>query len=424
MKFKVKLLPMILIAFVLAVILGLVFGPAIDVIAPLGDLFLRLIKFIIAPLILATLVVGIASTGDPKQLGRIGIKTIAYYLLTSAVAVTISLAFAFLIAPGEGLTISVPETTTEIAETGGVVATLLNIIPENPFAALAAGNVLQIIFFAIFIGLAITLVGKPAQPVYRFFEGFAEVMYKITAIIMWVAPIGVLGLVAPVVGQYGLAVLLPLMKVILAVAIACIFHAVLVYSLAVKGFAKISPLQFFKGIAPAATVAFSTCSSSGTLPVTLKNTQENLGVSRKISSFVLPLGATLNMDGTAIYQGVAVVFIAQFYGLELSLLQLVTVVLTTVLASIGAAGVPGAGVIMLAMVLSAANMPLEGIALVAGIDRILDMFRTSLNVVGDASAAVVIGATENELWVDELVEDRDDDFDEGTGDELSAWNSK
>ena len=424
MKFKVKLLPMILIAFVLAVILGLVFGPAIDVIAPLGDLFLRLIKFIIAPLILATLVVGIASTGDPKQLGRIGIKTIAYYLLTSAVAVTIGLAFAFLIAPGEGLTISVPETTTEIAETGGVVATLLNIIPENPFAALAAGNVLQIIFFAIFIGLAITLVGKPAQPVYRFFEGFAEVMYKITAIIMWVAPIGVLGLVAPVVGQYGLAVLLPLMKVILAVAIACIFHAVLVYSLAVKGFAKISPLQFFKGIAPAATVAFSTCSSSGTLPVTLKNTQENLGVSRKISSFVLPLGATLNMDGTAIYQGVAVVFIAQFYGLELSLLQLVTVVLTTVLASIGAAGVPGAGVIMLAMVLSAANMPLEGIALVAGIDRILDMFRTSLNVVGDASAAVVIGATENELWVDELVEDRDDDFDEGTGDELSAWNSK
>ncbi len=424
MKIKGNLLAQILIAFVAAIILGVVFGPAIDVIAPLGDLFLRLIKFIIAPLILATLVVGIASTGDPKQLGRIGIKTITYYLLTSAVAVSIGLAFAFLIAPGEGLSISVPETTTEVAETGGVVATLLNIIPENPFAALASGNILQIIFFAVFIGLAITLVGKPAQPVYRFFEGFAEVMYKITAIIMWVAPIGVLGLVAPVVGQYGLAVLLPLMKVILAVAIACIFHAVLVYSLAVKGFAKINPLQFFKGIAPAATVAFSTCSSSGTLPVTLKNTQENLGVSRKISSFVLPLGATLNMDGTAIYQGVAVVFIAQFYGLELSLLQLVTVVLTTVLASIGAAGVPGAGVIMLAMVLTAADMPLEGIALVAGIDRILDMFRTSLNVVGDASAAVVVAATENELWVDELVEDRGDGFDEETGDELSAWNSK
>lgn len=424
MKIKGNLLAQILIAFVVAVILGIVFGPAIDVIAPLGDLFLRLIKFIIAPLILSSLVVGIASTGDPKQLGRIGMKTVSYYLITTAIAVVIGLGFAYLISPGEGLNLSVPETTVEVNETGGVIATLLNIIPENPFEALASGNILQIIFFAIFIGLAITLIGKPAQPVYRFFEGFAEVMYKITGIIMWVAPIGVLGLVAPVVGQYGLSVLLPLLKLILTVAIACIFHAAVVYSLAVKTLGKTSPLKFFKGIAPAATVAFSTCSSSGTLPVTLKNTQENLGVSRKISSFVLPLGATLNMDGAAIYQGIAVVFIAQVSGLELSLMQLLIVVLTTILASIGAAGVPGAGVIMLAMVLSAAGLPLEGIALVAGVDRILDMFRTSVNVVGDASAAVVVAASENELWVDEVVEDRDDDFDKMTDDELSAWNTK
>lgn len=343
MKIKGNLLAQIFIAFAIAIILGAVFGPAIEVVQPLGDLFLRLIKFIIAPLILASLVVGIASTGDSKQLGRIGLKTIAYYLVTSGIAVIIGLAFAFLIAPGKGLNISVPAASTEVAETTGVVATLLNIIPENPFAALASGNILQIIFFAIFIGLAITLVGKPAQPVYRFFEGFAEIMYKITGIIMWFAPIGVLGLVAPVVGQYGLAVLMPLLKVIFAVAIACAVHAILVYSIAVKKFAKISPLKFFKGMAPAAAVAFSTCSSSGTLPVTLKNTQENLGVSRKISSFVLPLGATVNMDGTAIYQGIAVVFIAQFYGLELSFLQLVAVVLTTVLASIGAAGGTGSG---------------------------------------------------------------------------------
>lgn len=424
MRIKGNLLAQIFIAFAVAVVLGAVFGPAIDVISPLGDLFLRLIKFIIAPLILATLVVGIASTGDPKQLGRIGIKTITYYLVTSGIAVIIGLAFAYLIAPGKGLNIAVPETTAEVAETGGVVATLLNIIPENPFAALASGNVLQIIFFAVFVGLAITLVGKPAQPVYRFFEGFAEVMYKITGIIMWFAPIGVLGLVAPVVGQYGLSVLLPLLKVILAVAIACAVHAIFVYSLAVKKFAKISPIKFFKGMAPAAAVAFSTCSSSGTLPVTLKNTQENLGVSRKISSFVLPLGATINMDGTAIYQGIAVVFIAQFYGLELSFLQLVTVVLTTVLASIGAAGVPGAGVIMLAMVLSAANMPLEGIALVAGIDRILDMFRTSVNVLGDASAAVVVAATENELWVDDVALERNDDFEDVEKNDLGVLNAK
>lgn len=408
LRIKGNMLAQIFIAFVLAIILGITFGPSIEVLKPLGDLFLRLIKFIIGPLILASLVVGVASTGDPRNLGRIGIKTISYYLITSGIAVVIGLVFAYLISPGKGLNMSAPTEAATVNETGGVIATLLNIIPDNPFAALASGNVLQIIFFAIFIGIAITLVGKPAQPVYQFFEGFAEIMYKITGIVMWVAPIGILGLVAPVVGQYGLDVLLPLAKVILAVAIACIVHAVFVYSLAVKKFAKMSPLQFFKGIAPAATVAFSTCSSAGTLPVTLKNTQD-LGVSKKISSFVLPLGATVNMDGTAIYQGVAVVFIAQFYGMDLSFIQLLTVVLTAVLASIGAAGVPGAGVIMLAMVLASVNMPLEGIALVAGIDRILDMFRTSVNVIGDASAAVVVAATEDGLWSDDFSDVKVDD---------------
>ncbi|VDG99128.1 Glutamate-aspartate carrier protein [Lysinibacillus sphaericus] len=404
MRIKGNLLMQIFIAFVIAILLGVIFGQSIEVIKPLGDLFLRLIKFIIAPLILASLVVGVASTGDPKQLGRIGVKTISYYLVTSAIAVMIGLAFAYVISPGKGVNVSVPEVAAEVNETGGVIATLLNIIPDNPFTALASGNILQIIFFAIFIGLAITLVGEKAQPVYNFFEGFAEIMYKITGIVMWVAPIGILGLVAPVVGEYGIAVLMPLLKVILAVAIACIVHVIFVYSMAVKKFAKMSPMKFFKGMAPAAVVAFSTCSSAGTLPVTLKNTQESLGVSKKISSFVLPLGATINMDGTAIYQGVAVVFIAQFYGLELTFLQLLTVVLTAVLASIGAAGVPGAGVIMLAMVLTSVNMPLEGIALIAGIDRILDMFRTTVNILGDASAAVVVASTEDELWVDESKE--------------------
>lgn len=422
MKIKGNLLAQILIAFAVAVILGIVFGPAIEVVAPLGDLFLRLIKFIIAPLILATLVVGIASTGDPKQLGRIGIKTISYYLATTGIAVVIGLGFAYLISPGKGLDLGIPDTTVEVNETGGAIATLLNIIPENPFEALASGNILQIIFFAVFIGLAITLVGKPAAPVRRFFEGFAEVMYKITGIIMRFAPIGVLGLVAPVVGQYGLSVLLPLAKLILAVALACLFHAAVVYSLAVKTLGKTRPLKFFRGIAPAAAVAFSTCSSSGTLPVTFKNTQENLGVSRKISSFVLPLGATLNMDGAAIYQGIAVVFIAQVSGVELTLSQLLIVIFTTILASIGAAGVPGAGLVMLAMVVSAAGLPLEGIALVAGVDRILDMFRTSVNVVGDASAAVVVAATENELWIDEPATDISSD--EVPAGELSAWNFK
>ncbi|WP_093213465.1 dicarboxylate/amino acid:cation symporter [Sediminibacillus albus] len=404
---KMNLITQIFIAFLLAIILGIIFNESISVIAPLGDLFLRLIKFIIAPLILSTLVVGVSSTGDPKQLGRIGLKTISYYLLTTAVAIIIGLGVAFLLSPGKGVDVSVSDDTAEVADQQqqSVVDTFLNIIPENPFDALASGNILQIIFFALFIGLAITFVGEKAQPVYRFFDAFAEVMYKITAIIMYVAPIGILGLVAPVIGEYGLSVLLPLLKVILAAVIACILHAVLVYSSAVKIYGKISPLSFFKGISPAALVAFSTASSAGTLPVTLKNTQENLCVPNKISSFVLPLGATINMDGTAIYQGTAVVFIAQFYGLDLSFIQLLTVVVTTVLASIGTAGVPGAGLIMLTMVLSSVNMPVEGIALIAGVDRILDMFRTTLNVVGDASATVVVAGSEKELRVDEPLKD-------------------
>lgn len=397
MKVKFSLVTQIFIAFVLAIILGTLFGNSIDFLKPFGDLFLRLIKFIIAPLILSTLVVGVASMTDPKQLGRIGFKTVAYYLATTAVAIAIGLAVAFAISPGEGVSVSTdglvaPEAATK--EPQSPITTLLHIVPDNPFTSLANGSILQIIFFALFIGVGITLVGEKAQPVFKFFEGFAEVMYKITAIVMKVAPIGILGLLAPVVGQYGPSVLLPLLKVIIAVYVACLLHAVIVYSTAVKTFAKMSPKKFFKGISPAAFVAFSTASSAGTLPVTMKNTNENLGVPKKISSFVLPLGATINMDGTAIYQGVAVIFIAQFYNLELSFLQLLTVVLITILASIGTAGVPGAGMIMLAMVLTSVNMPLEGIALIAGIDRVLDMMRTSVNVVGDASAAVVVAGAE------------------------------
>lgn len=400
LKLRFNLVTQIFVAFVLAIILGSIFGSKIDFLQPLGDLFLRLIKFVIAPLILSTLVVGVASMSDPKQLGRIGIKTIVYYLATTAIAIIIGLSVAFLINPGTGVDISTDESSipeAAIAEPQSAIDTFLNIVPTNPFEALATGNILQIIFFALFIGIAITMIGEKAAPVLSFFEGFAEIMYKITGIIMRVAPFGILGLMAPVVGEYGLSVLLPLLKVVLTVYIACIVHALVVYSIAVKTMGKLSPITFFKGIFPAALVAFSTASSAGTLPVTIKNTTENLGVPKRIASFVLPLGATINMDGTAIYQGVAVVFIAQFFDLQLTFLQLLTVVLTTVLASIGTAGVPGAGMIMLAMVLNSVNMPLEGIALIAGVDRVLDMMRTSVNIVGDASAAVIVAGSEREI---------------------------
>ena len=394
---KMNLLTKILIAFVLAIVAGVLVGPAIEVVKPLGDLFLRLIKFIMVPLVLASLVVGVANIGDLRSLGRIGGKTVAYYLVTTAIAVTIGLVLGNVFAPGAGLDLA--GTTEKVAanETPGIIATLLAIVPTNPFAALVEGNMLQTIFFAIFLGLAITMLGEKARTVHNFFEQLAEIMYKITGIVMRFAPYGIFGLMAPTVGQYGLSVILPLLKIILVVAGGCILHAALFYSLSVRLFAKMSPLTFFKGIAPASLVAFSTSSSSGTLPVTIKCTEENLGVPTKVSSFVLPLGATVNMDGTALYLGVCALFVAQFFGVDLTLAQQATIVLTATLASIGTAGVPGAGLIMMTMVLASVGLPLEGIALIAGVDRILDMFRTSVNVTGDASAAVVVAASEGGL---------------------------
>ncbi|MUV38981.1 C4-dicarboxylate transport protein [Lentibacillus sp. JNUCC-1] len=381
-------------AFVLAIIFGLIFGERIEIVAPLGDLFLRLIKFIIVPLILSTLIVGVTSTRDVKKLGRLGGKTITYYLATSLVAISIGLLAGYVFSPGVDTGVTLDGEQVAPNETEGVVQTILNIIPTNPLESLATGNILQIIFFAIFIGIAITLVGERARPVQQFFDGFAEVMYKVTGMVMTVVPIGVFGLLAPIVGKYGASVLMPLIKLIIAMLIACLLHVLIVYSLTVKTLGKTNPITFLKGIFPAATVAFTTSSSSGTLPVTMTCAQDNLNVSKETSSFVLPLGATINMDGTAIYQGLAVVFIAQYFGHDLTIAQLATVVLIGTLASIGTAGVPGAGLIMLTMVMTAIGLPLEGLALIAGIDRILDMMRTSVNVIGDASASVVVDTSE------------------------------
>ncbi|WP_405196594.1 dicarboxylate/amino acid:cation symporter [Virgibacillus necropolis] len=392
---KIGLLPQILIAFVTAIIAGIIFGPSIDVVQPLGDLFLRLIQFIIIPLITSSLIVGVASTGDMKSLGRIGGKTIVYYLTTTLIAVTIGLIAALVFSPGTGVDISSAGEVPEATETGGFINVLLNIIPTNPLESLSSGNILQIIFFALFLGVGITMVGEKAQPVYRFFDGLAEIMYKITAIIMKLIPIGVFGLLAPIIGEYGLSVLLPLIKLVSVVAVACIVHALVTYSIAVKSLGKMNPLKFFKGIAPASLVAFSTQSSSGTLPVTIKCSEDNLGVSKKISSFVLPLGATINMDGTSLYLSVAALFTAQAYGIELTFTQIMMIVLIATLGSIGAAGVPGAGLVMLILVLTTVNLPLEAIALIAGVDRFMDMFRTAVNITGDASGAVIIDRSEN-----------------------------
>lgn len=398
---KMKLTTKIFIGLISGIIVGMFLQGAPDIaqtyIKPFGTLFINMIKMIIVPLVFSSLVVGAASIGDPKSLGRIGGKTLLYYLITTAIAVTIGLVLAMIIKPGTGLIIPV-DAAAKAVETPSIINTLLNIIPRNPLKGLVDGNILQVIAFALFLGVGCTVLPEEkSAPFVNFFDSLAEIMYKITAFIMEVAPYGVFALIVPVVSTYGMDVLKPLSMVIFAVYLGCIIHAIVTYSTAVKIFAKISPVKFFKGVAPAAVTAFSTTSSSGTLPVTIRSVRENLGVSEKISSFVLPLGATINMDGTALYQGVCALFLAQVYGIELSAAQMVTIILTATLGSIGTAGVPGAGFIMLTLVLQSVGLPLEGLVLIAGIDRILDMARTSVNVIGDASCSVIIAATENEL---------------------------
>lgn len=401
---KMKLTTKIFIGLILGIVVGILLQGAPEIaqnyIKPFGTLFLNMIKMIIVPLVFSTLVVGVAGIGSPKSLGRIGGKTLGYYLITTSIAVTIGLVLALVFKPGTGLVLPL-DATVEAVKTVPIIETLLNLVPSNPLKGLVDGNILQVIVFALFLGIACTaLPEEKSAPFVNFFSSLSEIMYKITAFVMSLAPYGVFALIVPVISLYGLDVLMPLAKVILAVYVGAVIHAVIVYSTAVKVFAKISPMKFFKGIAPAAITAFSTASSSGTLPVTIRSVRENLGVSEKISSFVLPLGATINMDGTALYQGVSVLFLAQVYGVDLTMSQMLIVVLVATLGSIGTAGVPGAGLIMLTLVLQAVGLPLEGLVLIAGIDRLLDMARTSVNVIGDASCAVVVAATEKELDYD------------------------
>ena len=386
----------ILIGLILGVAVGAFLGADAEYIKPLGTLFINAIKMLIVPLVFCSLVVGVTSMQDTKKMGRIGFKTVAIYMFTTALAISIGLGIGSIFEPGAGLNM-VATSETVAKDAPSLVDTVLAMVPKNPVGALAAGNILQIIVFALGLGIALTLIGEKGKPVVRVFESFAEAMYKLTEIVMSFAPIGVFALSAWVAGKYGLDILLPLAKVIAAVYIGCIIHVLFVCGGLVGILAKLNPVRYFKGITDAQMVAFTTTSSSGTLPVSMRCAHEKLGVSRGISSFTLPLGATINMDGTALYQGVCALFIAQAFGIDLSGADYVTIVLTATLASIGTAGVPGAGLIMLSLVLSTVGLPMEGLAIIAGIDRILDMARTTVNVSGDLMVSVLIGKSENEL---------------------------
>ncbi len=385
--------------------LGLLFGVVLNQtgnadiaasIKPVGDLFIRGIKMLIVPLIFVSLVTGVASLQNLSTMGRLSAKTFGLYIGTTAVAITIGLALAALFKPGAGVVMGTAEAVA-VKDAPSAVETILSLVPTNPVAAFAEANVLQIIVFAIFFGLAITLAGDAAKPVRAFFESAAEVIYKLTAIVIAFAPYGVFALMTWVAGTYGLEMLAPLAKVIAVVYLGCAIHAVLVYGGLIRFLARLNPVRYFQGSIEPVMVAFTSTSSSGTLPVTMMAAERNLGVSRSVSSFVLPLGATINMDGTAVYQGVCAVFIAQAYGIDLNSGQYLTIVLTATLASIGTAGVPGAGLIMLSLVLASVGLPLEGVAIIAGIDRILDMARTALNVAGDCAVSCLVARSEGEL---------------------------
>ncbi len=403
---KIPLHTKIFIGLFLGIVVGLVFGPKAKSIEFIGTIFIRLITMVVVPLVFLSLTLGTASLGDIKKLGRVGLKTFLYFLMTTAIAITLGLLAANLLKPGAGLNEEVKQElfsnyqqTAEaqistIEEKPSLISVLVNIVPENPIKAMAEGEMLQVIFLALIFGICLTLITQEkSRPVIQFFEGANQAVLQVVNVVMRLAPYGVLALLASVIGQFGLGILLTLLKYALVTIMALAFHAMFIQGFLLRILGGMKPGKFFKKTSDAILIAFSTSSSNATIPIALESL-DNLKVKKEYSSFVVPLGATINMDGTALYQGVAAVFIAQIYGIPLSLSAQATVVLMAVLASIGTAGVPSAGIIMLAMVLRQIGVPLEGIALIIGVDRLLDMCRTAVNMIGNMVASVIIHRSE------------------------------
>lgn len=382
----------------LGIIAGLIFMAsgkpdwAVNYVKPFGTIFLNLIKFIVIPVVLTSIIAGVISMRDIRKVGSIGWKTVVFYTATTACAVLIGMVFANLL---KG-TFQVLQTTNleyEAAQTANFMDTFVNIFPSNIIQPLADAAMLQVIVIALFFGFGIILAGEKSEPLAKVIMSLSDVSMVIMDLILKISPIGVFCLITPVVAENGPKILGSLAMVLMTAYLCYVVHAIVVYSFTVKAIGGLNPLAFFKGMAPAMLLAFSSASSIGTLPLNLECV-EKLGGKKEIASFVLPLGATINMDGTAIYQGVCAVFIASCFGMELTIAQMLHIVLTATLASIGTAGVPGSGMIMLAMVLQSVGLPVEGIALVAGVDRIFDMGRTAVNITGDAACAIIISEME------------------------------
>lgn len=394
----------------LGLVLGTVFGTfisesfATDYIKPFGDLFIRLIRMVVVPLVFATIISGVAGIADISKLGRVAVKTLLVYAFTTGVAVIFGLIIAQVVHPGTGLNFSTEGLTINEVKAPALKDTLLNIVPMNPFDALSKGSMLQIIFFAVFFGFILASMGEKGKSLQGFFEGVGEVMIKMTNAVMHYAPIGVFALIAFTVSKHGLAVLLPLLKLVLCSFIATALFFVVVYIPVVRVYVGLPLKRFFKDIAEPWIIGFTTCSSAAALASNLVATRK-LGATKAIASFSIPLGNTINMNGTSIYMGVCAVFAAEIYGIDLTMFDQVTIVLMGIVAAIGTAGVPSAGLIMMSVVFTQVGIPLEAVALIASIDRLLDMIRTSANVIGDAFTAVCVTKMEGELDSEEFTEE-------------------
>lgn len=401
-----KLYIKIFLGLVAGVLFGLLAGSFVPYIEFLGTIFIRLITMVVIPLVFASLVLGTASLGNIKQLGRIGLKTFLYYTVTTAIAIAIGLFLANMLQPGAGMDAEVRSSLMQNFEgiakekissskDKNVVDMLVSIIPTNPIAAMASNDMLGLIFFSISLGIAITYI--PEEKSRGFLNGIQvlnDAVVQLVHLIMKFAPYGVFALMASVVAKFGVDILFTLLNYSLVVTLGLVIHVLFTYGLSIRFLGKVSPLFFFKNMREVLLLAFTTSSSNATLPLNMETVNEKFGVPAKISSFVLPLGATINMDGTALYQGVAAVFIAQVYGIDLTLVDQLMILLTATMASVGAAGIPGAGLITLTVILQTIGIPVEGIALILGVDRILDMCRTVVNVTGDASCALFVAESE------------------------------
>ncbi|MBQ7738350.1 MAG: dicarboxylate/amino acid:cation symporter [Desulfovibrionaceae bacterium] len=380
----------------LGIIVGLIFQAAnLDAswFKPLGQIFITLIRMVVVPLVFFTLIAGAASVKDVSTLGRVATKTLIYYILTTGLAVAIGLILANIFQPGLGLNISTENLTAKQANVPPLVKVLMDIIPLNPIDALAQGKMLQIIFFALLFGFGLSMIGEKGATLSRAVDGCAETMIKVTAMVMLYAPIGVFALMAVTVASHGVQVLLPLIKLVFVMYLASLCQILFVYLPCIK-FAGLKPKDFLKGMLSPLIIAFTTCSSAAALSTNMLSSQK-LGASKTVSSFSIPLGNTINMDGAAIYMGISAIFAAEIYGIPLPLSTQLTILLLAVMASIGSMGVPGAALVMITMVFTQVGIPLEAVAIVAGVDRIMDMARTTINVLGDATGSLLVTKLED-----------------------------